>query len=259
MRKNIFSFIFLCISLSAKGQGCIYDSLHESLPRFEIDSGTRILPPMAFSLRRQCPDIGNQGDCQSCSAWAVVYYGMSIRDKRRIKPYSPYFICERSGKCAVGMKLSEALGIATRFVVPSVQEFSTCPQSCCIGATPSTIESYLTAIEGADAEKKLKYALTQGYPVILTMNLRSVRQEPLLENQFFWVLGGLASEKQSPLYHAVCVVGYDESENCIEIVNSKGKSWADGGFAKISFEHLLLTELDISKKNVLAYVLMPKQ
>jgi C1A family cysteine protease len=99
-----------------------------------------------------------------------------------------------------------------------------------------------------------KKALAENRPIILVLDLNTVKAEPTQDNGYQWIITAF-NEPEKRKLHAVCVIGYDETNDSVEIVNSKGLKWGNKGFAKISFEYLFAKHDDLSKMNMQAFVL----
>jgi C1A family cysteine protease len=85
---------------------------------------------------------------------------------------------------------------------------------------------------GDERKREIMSALAEQKPIVFGteiaksfMSVRSMAPVPApLDEQ---MAGG----------HAMCAIGYDDSG--VEIVNSWGKGWGDGGFARLSWEYIL--------------------
>jgi Papain family cysteine protease len=247
MKHAVFQLLLYLLPVIATAQGCLPLMDYDSLPLYVVDSTIRgRMIDNKFSLRKRCPPVGNQENCNSCCAWSVVYYAMSIQ-YQPFEPYSPHFICEKTGKCNKGMTPFEAYTIATTHAVPSISQTS----PYCEGV-PNSL-SRVDTLKKINSVETMRAALTNYQPVILILNLNTVKQKPTVENNFYWVLGNL-DLNHKPNCHAVCVIGYDMTTDAVEIVNSMGESWGNQGFAEIRFENIF----PIGTTNIQAFVLPDK-
>jgi C1A family cysteine protease len=244
MKHAVFQFLLYFLPVMATAQGCLPLMDYDSLPLYIMDSTVRGRAiDEKISLRNRCPPVGNQENCNSCCAWSVVYYAMSIQYQPS-EPYSPHFICEKTGKCNKGMTPFEAYTIATTHAVPSIKE----TKPYCEDA-PNSL-SRVDTLKKINSVETMRAALANKQPVILILNLATVKQKPTVENKFYWVLGSLDLNNK-PNCHAVCVIGYDMTTDAVEIVNSMGEGWGNKGFAKIRFENIF----PIGATNIQAFVL----
>jgi C1A family cysteine protease len=83
---------------------------------------------------------------------------------------------------------------------------------------------------------QIKSSLAQGTPVLLTIQVHSGFEKlsgPWKQHAWDWI----TSEKNpSKGYHAVLIVGYDDTAQRLLVENSWGPHWADGGFFGIPYD-----------------------
>jgi Papain family cysteine protease len=254
MKSIVIQLLCWLLPMIAGAQGCLLVTDYDSLPIFTPDTmKTRSAPlPAVHSMKNRCPPVRDQGDCNACCPWAVGYYGMSILHNLKDTPYSPYFVCEKTGKCDIGMNPLEAYTIMATTLVPDIADTPPCTNlPCCKTSVQEIVPLRLESLKTPDLFKK---ALAENRPIILVLDLSTVKVEPTQDNGYQWIITAFNEPKTRKL-HAVCVIGYDETNDSVEIVNSKGLKWGNKGFAKISFEYLFAKHDDLSKMNMQAFVL----
>lgn len=76
----------------------------------------------------------------------------------------------------------------------------------------------------------VKREIAERGPVIAIMDLR--------EDFARWYAGGIYRATSSPKVgsHAVCLVGYDDSQRCWIGMNSLGKEWGESGFFRLAYD-----------------------
>lgn len=89
-----------------------------------------------------------------------------------------------------------------------------------------------------DVLPQIKTSLAQGIPVLLTIQVHSGFEKlsgPWKQHSWDWI----TSEK-NPVsgYHAVLIIGYDDTAERLLVENSWGPYWADGGFFGIPYDML---------------------
>ncbi|MEO0041051.1 MAG: hypothetical protein RL329_499 [Bacteroidota bacterium] len=265
MKKILLGFFYLLLPAFLKAQGCIPPKFYPYLDKYEKFVCTDCVgtiqeeeAEMKVSWLKYCPPAADQGKCNSCVAWSMCYYALtikaSIKKKSKVTPYSPYFICAHTGKCDSGMTLPEAHDVilAQRYDLSATPSFDGCPAPLCCTDKSKPIpkdshgysdkledERYRYAAAGleriVDTKTLCDYLAHQ--PVLMILNLNTVHNEPNKENDFLWEIGSLDINKK-PNCHAVCIIGYNQKKDYVLVVNSRGKQWGDNGFARIRMEHL---------------------
>jgi hypothetical protein len=267
MRKNFFAILMLClISIFANAQdqyvtGLIIDeqadAAYLSTGTISSDFGNKNGElPFKASLKEFCPPIQNQGRIGSCVGWASGYSAMTIINAKKYgwsqaeiadKAFSALFVYNhvKVSDCPFGSHIDDAIKILKVKGNISSREFDMPREDC--GKLPTTaqlavaenfkVKDYATLFElNADAKTKIyntKKSIHEGVPVIIGMqilrNFGSLNKDtpywnPAVGNTAPW--GG----------HAMSVIGYDESRQAFEIMNSWGTQWGVDGFIWVKYD-----------------------
>jgi len=222
------------------------------------EGGYRGLPPKA-SLQKYAPTPKNQGDYGTCVGWAVAYASrtilyakeQNITDRTAIDniALSPYFLYEKTKPsadiyCQDGTTLYRGLEEIRANGVAKFKDFNEiCNQNITVShintAKKYRINTYKKLfVSAASKEQKIqviKKSIAEGYPVVVGIeccnnSFLSIRGEE------YW--SPEANEEIPYGGHAVAVVAYDDEKygGAVQIMNSWGTLWADGGFVWISYD-----------------------
>jgi C1A family cysteine protease len=197
-----------------------------------------ISAPSAIDWRNNGGDyttsIKNQANCGSCVSFATlatIESRMNIACKNpNLDPdYSEAFLfyCGCGNCCGTGWNFPPALNFCQNTGVAKDSDFPYTPanQSCKSGVTPQfKISSWSSVMSMADRKNVIA---TKG-PVVAGM---AVYQD------FYAYRSGVYRHTTGNLsgYHAVSVVGYDDSLQCWIAKNSWGTGWGDNGWFKIAY------------------------
>ena len=187
----------------------------------------------------------------SCTAWSVAYALKSHQEelkrgwgvKNSAHQFSPSFVYNQlCGGVDNGIYISSAMSLIVSMGVCSLAsfpyndyDFTTQPTS------PQRIEALeykaisWNTIVGGDA---IKTRLAEGDGVVIGI---SVYPDFSLNNS-----NPIYDIKYGPLigYHAICLVGYDDSLQAYKFMNSWGSTYGNGGYGWISYD--MLYDPDIS-------------
>lgn len=195
-------------------------------------------PPPAVDWRDNggnwITDVKDQKTCGSCVAFAVC---ATVEARIRIACNDPsydvdlseahLFYCGCGNCCGTGWNFPPALDFAKNSGVWDESSFPYTPanQPCRSGSFPATKISSWTSLL-ATAERK--NTLASKGPIVAGM---AVYQD------FYSYSGGVYRHATGPLvgYHAICVVGYDDDQQCWICKNSWSASFGEGGFFRIGY------------------------
>lgn len=264
MNKLIAFTLHLCLllffSLTIHAQdefprGCEFDeNLYGSVPKVPIQLTREYgSVPSAYSLKKYCPSIKNQGQQSSCVGWSSTYMARTILDaiknNRTAKTditsnsFSPSYIYNQiklGTKCERGSYISEALTLLTKEGAPKLAQF---PYSCDKTVTSSDrgrasahkIQGYrrLVPSNSVGIVELIKKSISQKKPIVIGM----------MSYQSFWYTKGVWSGKQDVRTggHAMTIIGYDDNMygGAVEIANSWGEKWGNNGYIWVRYNDLI--------------------
>jgi hypothetical protein len=201
--------------------------------------------PPKVDLSEQLPAPGDQGDLETCAVWAAAYMlrtfewhsetGVPIE---RLHPFSPAFVYhELNHRNDSAVSLYDALYILKVVGTVSSDEMGYDKRSFTYPPSRRTIRdaaryriyNYLLLENIGDIVLRVKDALIKRHPVAIAA--RVPRGFPSLRG----VKVKLSTVPENSVWHALVVVGYDETEQAFRVINSYGEDWGLGGYAWISY------------------------
>lgn len=234
--------------------GCVYlpEVDGKALRRPYLETRDYLTLPRMHSLKKYCPEVKDQGDYNTCTAWATAYaarticeaasYGWTNADSITMEAFSPVFVYKQiaiSADCKEASSIGESLGklkdVGTvKYLLYDEPCADNIPPELQNDASNYKIDDYALIFSdyGEEVNKVLmtKKALVHNRPVIISMSYyTSFDSVTELWN------GNMDMKVGS---HAVCVVGYDDDKfgGAFEIMNSWGPKWGNGGFAWIRYD-----------------------
>ena len=239
-----------------RGTGLIVDDDIEN----KIPKKTRLLTrsyttlPKSWSLRQYCPVADDQGIYQTCVGWATAYAARTIceavkngwknTDKNTAESFSPLFVygnIKHAGtqECNMGTTLDSAMKLLKNTGVVKKKSFDVmCVDFVSTGlndeAKKYKIDDYFLLFGPnhtyEDAVSKTKKAISENCPVVISFQTFNS-----FKHKGFDCWNGDASGEYG--YHAMCVVGYDDSMygGAFQLMNSWSKDWGTDGFAWIRY------------------------
>ena len=210
-------------------------------------------PPMAadnlpgrVDLSTYAPLAGHQGSQGSCAAWAVAYL-KTIQEKQErdwsldilAHQMSPAFLYNQlNNGVDYGITIHHALNIAQALGVSSLStmpydpaDHTTQPSSEAIAeASRYKVDEWSRIVLDRDWETEFKLILYNEIPIVVAMVLYADFYVELPENPTY------NSDHGSPVgYHAVLVVGYDDSRKAFKYLNSWGTDYGDEGYGWLTY------------------------
>lgn len=189
--------------------------------------------------------VGNQGGEGSCVAWATTYAAASALEynyrnvsfPQAIR--SPEYVYNqvKVGSCSGGAYVSTALNLMKNQGVCSWAEMpytdlgcSTLPTSSQKLAASSHKISSWARVDKSNIEN-VKMLLSMNLPIIIVVGVDPSFMSLNSSNGWIW------KNHQGSLmgYHAICVIGYDDSKQAFRVQNSWGSSWGNNGYFWIDY------------------------
>lgn len=207
------------------------------------------------------PPPGNQGQQGSCSAWAVGYAlksGQEIKNRGWSRTatshlFSPAYIFNQIPNNEDGIGIDMALDVVCITGICSLNYFpynendgSTQPGEIQMAAARLYKTSNWKVIQGIN---KIKSYIAQGEGVVIGI---------MVNNDFNYLNSANSIyDNKYPItenYHAICLIGYDNSKNAFKFINSWGTGWQLGGYGWISYD--LVNDSDVNLNGAgIGYVL----
>jgi hypothetical protein len=216
--------------------------------------------PASVDLRAYSVAVGDQGQVDSCVAWAIDYAMLgwySRHDNRPGQPFNPMYtysqIHSDDSAGGGGSRPSDALRLAQTqgndtmaHYSRSSYDFTHLPsQSERANAANWRISGYQTLFAlrtggGRAGELQIKTALASGRPVAIALVVRKGFDE---------LTGGVDTDIVSKIEgsHEVLAVGYDQSGLLIQ--NSWGTNWGSQGYGRLSWQ---LVEHDVFQAHTIS-------
>ena len=238
------------------GTGLIVDNDIEN----KIPQKTRLLTrsytslPKSWSLRQYCPVADDQGIYQTCVGWATAYAARTIceavkngwknADKNTAESFSPLFVYGKikqigTKECNMGTTLDDAMKLLKKTGVVKKKSFDT----MCVEYVSSSLQNEASRYKiddyfllfgpnhsYEDAVSKTKKAISENCPVVIAFQSFNS-----FKSRGFDCWNGDARGDFG--YHAMCVVGYDDSKygGAFQLMNSWGKDWGTNGFVWVRY------------------------
>ena len=229
-------------------------ALYAKLPKVQRH---RAWLPQSVDLSDEFPAPGDQGIESDCVEWATVYAARSFlhsedighRPTQPSEIASPAYIYNRlrpaGSTCAVHTQMIDALNMLKTDGVVSVAEFPDDWRKCRVPA-PDGLKQDAGALRiddwrAVDRETPndwrtplvlddVKGSLARGVPVVFAM--------PVADDFEHWKGDGVYHHDQPENinWHAMALVGYDETRQAFRLINSWGTDWGDHGYAWIDYD-----------------------
>lgn len=263
MRKILSTLLFSIILTSAYTQGIIFDSAQfASREQVKVTRGPM---PKAYSLKKYTPigfpQVGSTCVAHSFATARTILAAKSLGwlDKKKITSlyFSPYYIYYRNKRqddlnCTFGLNVEETAkdvlrnGFAPIADVEYPNYYPFTKASLCLEKSGTSYPSSIQEDESIASKYKideiytvttiqqLKTALSKGMPVSVILF-----PPPSFTNAKGDLWSSLPTEyvNRNIMAHAVLAIGYDDLKygGSIEIMNSWGDTWGNGGFTSIKY------------------------
>lgn len=257
MKKNIFiAILLLFVSCAKEGKdgedpfNPVYDLGLVAATTEDLNNATGLPPlnnnelPIAFNLNM--PPISDQGNQGSCVAWSAGYATMSYYINKQVNGNynlnqlgSPKFLYNQCkiGDCQSGSKYPLALEVLKN---KGICIWSKMPYNDTSCSEQPNVDQFTNAsnfkISGwsyvlLNNSNMIKRLLFSGYPVMISIKCY---------DSLFQYRGGIYDSNYGNLIggHAVCIVGYDDSNGFYKIQNSWGSNWGEVGNFRVAYNFI---------------------
>ncbi|WP_163307488.1 C1 family peptidase [Dysgonomonas sp. 521] len=237
------------------------DMTQEQYQRIPLVPKVRSLAPLppAASLKKYAPIPGNQGQYGTCTGWASAYAARTISwairnnltDVQDItnQAFSPSFIYAQIKNnndinCQDGAVTSRTVEVLKDVGAVFLTDL---PYQCNPNISPFIQEAKTYAIKdyqrlttyagirSADDFNNIKKALADKKPVLVSIKCYQSFGGKVWNGRLDDYMGG----------HAMCIIGYDDNFDnsdgtfgAVELMNSWGTTWGDGGFIRVKYQDL---------------------
>jgi hypothetical protein len=261
----LFVFIFYIPTFNSTGQTIFFGAV--SSPQNQYNSVGSALPPVINSepnsvdLSIDMPPVQNQGQENSCVAFALAYACKSYQEKTNYnysyysnshfdysKVFSPAFLYNSINHHAdQGCNFLEACsflqttGVCKWSSMPYVAgDYTNSPQlNQTNEANAYKIETYRRFENDQNLTTNLKSQLIAKNPVVV-----SAKSDVSYFNggsnysgiqPYIW---SFCSNYNPNMSHAITIVGYDNNFQAFKFLNSYGESWGNNGYGWISYSNI---------------------
>ncbi|HMQ47452.1 MAG TPA: C1 family peptidase [Saprospiraceae bacterium] len=232
---------------------------YETVPLLPTYSGVKYNEiPLKVSLKKYCPVAGDQGEMGSCVGWAVGYGALTISQAEKRQEtdqanitkmaHSAAFVYNQiraeEDNCTQGAFIEDALMLLQtqgdclentfNFKGKGCQALP--PLAAQEEAKKYRILDYAAVFELQEPAKskiaKVCKILAAQIPVVVGLEITPSFWD-VLPGDKIWNPGASESTTGN---HGMVLVGYDNVEKQVELLNSFGPGWGNNGFIKMSFE-----------------------
>src|ERR1700733_7152508 len=269
MRRS-FSFIGLILpllpvlpslGLCGAAAAANYDPPHKhyAASPMPADAGLANVKPMgryrgflrpSVDLSQLMPPVGDQGELSSGVAWAVAYAARSYyagrNENRNIEspeneasPSYVYHLARRGG-CGENATISSTVdvlrkGALSMAAYPSKADCQDRPQAAThTNGRDFRVKDY-RVLDRSQIDD-VKSQLERGNPVVVLFRVSPAFED--LRGKEVFREADFAQAAGEDLWQPLTVVGYDEQQGAVRIMNSWGRGWGDEGYAWVSYEAL---------------------
>ena len=269
MKKAILLMAMMVVKMAAMAQEGILteystglivdDEAYGKVPlKPELLTREYAILPASVSLQKYCPKVASQGDYGTCTAWSSTYaartiaeavkWGWTNQDTITKEAFAPLFVyaqikVKEDSKCINGTRMNEALDVLKIKGAPKLKNFDTkcashVPRWIADEAKNYLIDDYFALFNNQSTSinekiNKTKKALSQERPVLVNMYLPRSFYHP----GEVWNGIGDINNKAGMVYHAMCVVAYDDNKEggAFLIMNSWSENWGNRGYTWVKY------------------------
>ena len=241
---SIFPILFFAQTGFIKTPEQLYFSITNKKPGGnEIIQGLKDLPEHV-DLSSYFPPPGYQGKSGSCAAWAAGYACKTYQEviERNLDPvirehhFSPSFLYnlvnngENKGSTFPDIfNILKRIGCATLKTMPYTEDYQSQPgEDAYKEATKFKIADYKRIESGAGQLQAIRSSLAMGQPVLVAINVYGNFKQ--LNNQIYSEIKGNKTGG-----HGMCIIGYNDHNKTLKLINSWGVNWGDQGYCYITY------------------------
>ncbi len=213
--------------------------------------------PASISLLKYAPKRMHQGDQGSCVGWASSYAARTILQARATGAdpnsiaFSPSYLYNQIALSGCnGAYMNNAMETLLKHGDLPFSKFSYDDRSCsrqpnqgqANEASQFRIKGYNRLSQGANNYgvdlMGVKQHLAQGAPVVIGAMVGGTFMQQMV-GRSVWQPTQRDYQQYGFGGHAMCVIGYDDNKQAVQIMNSWGPEWGDNGVAWIGYKDFL--------------------
>lgn len=239
---------------------------------------TRGFLPEAVDLSPRFPPPGDQGKIGSCVSWAMAYAARSYYElAQQVGPTSqaesiasPAYLhailmrATRGATCVDPItNLRKAVTVLQQQGVASVADYPiTSADMFCRPVTPVSrrflVRNFQRAADNEAMHRRgrpsgisrasldrMRQLLAEGHPIVIGMmvgrNFNRVSSDQIITRSVYGATGAM---EESAGGHAMVLTGYDDGRHAFRVLNSWGRTWADGGYSWVDYNVVLTDTMD---------------
>jgi len=205
----------------------------------------------SFDLSEKMPEVMDQGQLGSCTSWAVGYYLNGYLQSMENgwlnysgSKFSPSFLYNyiknyqpTTGGTSFGDNFNVLLnqGGSRWGYMPYTTDSTVKPSIAALtDANLFKIDEYgLISVVPNDIDSFKNYLTTQEIPICIAIQVKPDFDSLNSNNQVYDDYSGNLRG-----YHAITIVGFDDSKNAFKIINSWGKEWGLSGYGWLSYDYI---------------------
>lgn len=199
--------------------------------------------PSSVDLSPDMPEVGNQGDQQSCVAWALSYALKSYQEKKetgRQLLFSPSFVYNQiNGGENAPTYVTDGLAVLAKQGACLLEEMpyestewtATPNKNARLSARRFRID-YWKQVDVSNL-RQVKAQLAAGYPIVIGASVSEefMHDGYAQKEDYIWKRKGTIAGG-----HAMVVVGYSDKRKAFKLMNSWGKEWGDQGYGWVTYK-----------------------
>lgn len=217
------------------------------------DDDTKNPLPESVSLLRFAPDRKNQGKQGSCVAWSATYAARTIVEAAstgqngNATAYSPAFVYNQIGlEDCQGAYIQNAMELMQKKGVVSYSDFPYSEQDCSRQpnsmlenkAAQNRMHGFTRLTNGESVQgisvRAVKEHLAKDAPVVIGMMVGGSFMQEMMGKEL-WTPTNHDRSQVGFGGHAMCVIGYDDRKQAVQIMNSWGPEWGVNGVAWVRY------------------------
>ena len=205
--------------------------------------------PTKVDLRPKCPPVFDQGDLGSCTANAISNaHRFDQMKQKKPNPFAPSRLFIYYNERAMEHTINSDAGAQIRDGIKSIAKQGVCPEAqwpyeVTKFAKKPPAAAFTAALKNqalsyrrlTPIASQLKGCLAEGFPFVFGITVyESFESDKVAKTGKVPVP---AAKEKCLGGHAILAVGYDDSTQCLTVMNSWGPKWGDKGFFYLPYAY----------------------